>query len=174
MLNSADLILENANLITCDKDSPGAQAIAISGSLIIKTGSNREIKSFKKENTRVIDCEGKTLIPGFNDAHCHVFSLVNRLFSLDLSPNFIKSIEDIQKSVHLKANFLKPGRWISGSAYDEFHLAEKRHPTRFDLDKASPENPVILFHRSSHACVLNSLALNLVGISSETEEPPAE
>jgi predicted amidohydrolase YtcJ len=171
MLNSVDLILENANLVTLDKTLPRAQALAINGDLIVKIGSNQDIKSLKKEDTRVIDCEGKTLIPGFNDAHCHVDSLVNKLFSLDLSPQFVSSIRDIQKSVHRKASFSKPGAWISGSGYNEFYLAEKRHPTRFDLDEASPDNPVILFHRSSHACVLNSLALTLIGIGSDTEEP---
>jgi predicted amidohydrolase YtcJ len=171
MLDSADLILENANLITLDKSLPRAQALAINGDLIVKIGSNQDIKSIKKENTRVIDCQGKTLIPGFNDAHCHVDSLVNKLFSLDLSPQFVASIKDIQKSIHHKASFSKPGTWISGSGYNEFYLEEKRHPTRFDLDEASPDNPVILFHRSSHACVLNSLALTLMGIGSGTEEP---
>jgi predicted amidohydrolase YtcJ len=171
MFNSADLILENANLVTLGKTLPRAQALAINGDLIIKIGSNQDIKSLKKDDTRVIDCEGKTLIPGFNDAHCHIDSLLKKLFSLDLSPQCVTSIADIQKSIQSKAVFLKPGTWISGSGYNEFYLKEKRHPTRFDLDEASPDNPVIIFHRSSHACVLNSLALRLIGISSETEEP---
>jgi predicted amidohydrolase YtcJ len=169
--NFADLVLENANIITCDKAMSRAQALALKDDQIAQVGSNQEINSLKTKNTKVIDCEGMTLVPGFNDAHCHIFPLINRMFSLDLSPSRVKSIEDIQKEIHRKARFSPPGRWISGSAYNEFYLTEKRHPTRFDLDDPAPNNPVILLHRSSHACVLNSLALKMVGINNETEEP---
>jgi predicted amidohydrolase YtcJ len=172
MSSSADLILENANIITCDSIMPLAQSVAIKNDLILRVGSNRDIKSFKHKHTLIIDCQGKTLVPGFIDAHCHIYSLINRLFSLDLSPKSVKSIQDIQHFIRQKIRFSEPGRWIIGSAYDEFYLAEKRHPTRKDLDDISPDNPVVLFHRSSHACVLNSLALSLVGINYETEEPP--
>jgi predicted amidohydrolase YtcJ len=169
--SSADLILENANVITCDVGRPEAEAVAIKDDRILQVGTNEDMESFKSDQTRVIDCEGKTLIPGFNDAHCHIFALINTLFSLDLSPAKVKSIHDIKEAIKHKARFSPAGRWISGSAYNEFYLAEKRHPTRFDLDEVSPNNPVILFHRSSHACVLNSLALKMVGINNETEEP---
>jgi len=67
---------------------------------------------------------------------------------------------------------ITPGAWIKGSGYNEFYLAERRHPTRHDLDKVAPQHPVRLAHRSMHACVLNSLALSLAGISIETTDPP--
>jgi predicted amidohydrolase YtcJ len=172
MIDSADLVLENAKIITCDEVVPHAEALAVKNDRILLTGTNKKINSFKNSKTRAIDCEGKTLIPGFNDAHCHIYSLINRLFSLDLSPESIKSILDIQQAILRKVRFSQPGKWISGSGYNEFYLVEKRHPTRKDLDDVSPNNPVILFHRSFHACVLNSLALKLVGINNETEEPP--
>jgi predicted amidohydrolase YtcJ len=172
MIDSADLILENAGIITCDDNMPRTEALAIKGDRILQMGRKQDIESVRGKQTKVIDCEGKTLLPGFNDAHCHVFALANRLFSLDLSPARVKSIEDIKNEILRKVRFSPPGRWISGSAYNEFYLAEKRHPTRLDLDEVSPHNPVILFHRSSHACVLNSLALRMTGINNETEEPP--
>jgi hypothetical protein len=65
-----------------------------------------------------------------------------------------------------------PGTWLRGTNYNEFYLAEKHCPTRFDLDEAAPGHPVIISHRSLHACVLNSMALSLAGINSETPEPP--
>jgi predicted amidohydrolase YtcJ len=172
MINSADLVLENAKIITCDKVAPSSESLAVKDDRVLLVATNKEIHSLKNPTTRVIDCEGKTLIPGFNDAHCHIYSLIKRLFSLDLSPESIKSIIDIRQAVLHKVHFSQPGIWIGGSGYNEFYLAERRHPTRKDLDDVSPNNPVILFHRSSHACVLNSLALNLVGINNETEEPP--
>ena len=131
----------------------------------------KELEQLKGAKTRVIDCQGRTVVPGFNDAHCHIFSFVRKLRSLDLSPSSVGSIVDIKALVRRRAQSLPPGSWLSGTDYNEFYLAEKRHPNRRDLDEAAPHHPVILTHRSLHACVLNSLALSLAGITRETQEP---
>jgi predicted amidohydrolase YtcJ len=169
--STADFILANAKVITCDRSRPQAEAVAVRGKYIILVGTNQEIKQFKGEKTRIIDCQGNTLVPGFNDAHCHIFPLLRKLFSLDLSPGAVRSIQDIQRIIRGKALFSPKGRWISGFNYNEFYLEEKRHPTRRDLDEATSNHPVILYHRSSHACVLNTYAMKLIGITGETEEP---
>ncbi|MDO8569029.1 MAG: amidohydrolase, partial [Dehalococcoidales bacterium] len=122
--------------------------------------------------TRVIDCQGKTVLPGFNDAHCHIFSAIRKLLSLDLGPSAVGSITDIKAAVRREAEHTPPGRWISGVGFNEFYLAEKRFPTRRDIDEVAPNHPVVLSHRSLHACVLNFLALSLAGINRETPEPP--
>jgi predicted amidohydrolase YtcJ len=168
---AADLILENAAIITGRSDIPVAEALAIQGNRILFIGSQIDVEQFRKKSTRVINCTGKTLVPGFNDAHCHFFSLVRKLFSLDLSPAVVHSIKELQESIRRKACYTPGGRWIRGTDYNEFYLEEKRHPTRLDLDKAAPGHPVIISHRSLHACVLNSLALQMLGINKETEEP---
>jgi predicted amidohydrolase YtcJ len=111
-------------------------------------------------------------VPGFNDAHCHIFSFIRKRLSLDLSPPSVSSIVDIKTVIWHKAKTTPPGQWITGTDYNEFYLTEKRHPTRWDLDEVAPEHPVVLAHRSLHACVLNSLALPLAGITRETPEPP--
>jgi predicted amidohydrolase YtcJ len=167
---SADLILKNANVITMDPDCPSAELVAIKGNKILAVGG-KELWHLKEAKTKIIDCQGKTLVPGFNDAHCHLFSLIRGLRSLDLSPLSVSSIDKIKAIVRRKAQDLPRGSWISGSGYNEFYLAEKRHPDRRDLDEAAPDHPVILTHRSLHACVLNSLALSLAGITRETPEP---
>src|SRR5208337_973506 len=82
------------------------------------------------------------------------------------------SISDIKKSIARVCKDLPPGTWIRGRGYNEFYLAEKRHPTRADLDEAASLHPVKLVHRSGHAYVLNSRALKLVGITSGTGDPP--
>jgi hypothetical protein len=120
----------------------------------------------------VIDCRHKTLVPGFIDAHCHFFALVRKFLSLDLSPAGVKSIADIQAILSRPAALTPPGRWITATDYNDFYLAEKRHPLRHDLDAASTRHPIIIVHRSMHACVLNSLAMQIAGITNETEEPP--
>src|ERR1035437_5009546 len=168
----ADLILKNAEVITCDPKNPQAEAIAVKRDRIMAVGRIAELEALACKETRVIDCQGKTIVPGFIDAHCHIGSLVNRLLSLDLDPSNVRSIQELEEKVRTKAQNTPSGRWIRGEGYNQFYLAEKRHPTRFDLDQAAPDNPTILIHRSRHACVLNSLGLKMVGIRDDSEEPP--
>ena len=172
MSKYADLILENAEVVTCDPLKPQSEAMAVREGRIMAVGTYEEIADLKNPQTRVIDCQQRTLVPGFIDAHCHFFALVRKFLSLDLSPTQVKSIEDIKTILHRKAETLPPGKWITGTDYNDFYLAEKRHPLRQDLDEAVPDHPVMIVHRSMHACVLNSLALHIIGITNETEEPP--
>ncbi len=110
-------------------------------------------------------------MPGFNDAHIHLMSYASNLLSLDCSPASVASISDIQALIKQQAERTPQGTWIKGVGYNEFYLAEHRHPTRRDLDQAAPHHPVRLTHRSLHACVLNSLGLSLAGITIETPDP---
>ncbi len=167
-----DLILKNAHIITVNPAQPAAEMAAVDSDTIFYAGANSEAERMTGHSTKVIDCEGRTVLPGFNDAHLHLFSLIKKLLSLDLSPAAVKSIKDIQRAVRKKAATVKPGTWISGTDYNEFFLEEKRCPTRYDLDEAAPDHPVILSHRSLHACVLNTLALAMAGITKDTPEPP--
>jgi len=169
---TADIVLKNAKVITMDAARPVAELVAVTDDQISFVGSNKELDSLTGPGTRVIDCSGRALLPGFNDAHLHLFSLVRKLLSIDLSPAAVRSIADIKEAVRRKAEKTPPGTWLSGTDYNEFYLEEKRCPTRWDLDEAAPNHPVVLSHRSLHACVLNSLALSLAGINTETPEPP--
>lgn len=171
-MQTADLILKNAKVITMDSSQPGAETVAIGGDRILLVGGRDDVARAAGAGTKVIDCEGMTLVPGFNDAHCHFFSLLRKLLSIDLSPLSVKSILDIKKEIYRKAQQTPPGTWLQGTGFNEFYLAEKRCPNRWDLDEVSPDHPVVLAHRSLHACVLNSVALRLAGITRETAEPP--
>jgi predicted amidohydrolase YtcJ len=168
----ADLILHNANIITMDPAHPTAGLVAVRGNKVLLVAAEDQLDQVKGGKSKVIDCQGKTIVPGFNDAHCHIFGFIRKLRSLDLSPDSVSSIADIKAAVRGKAQGLPPGQWLIGTDYNEFYLAEKRHPNRRDLDEAAPDHPVFLAHRSLHACVLNSLALSLAGITRETPEPP--
>ncbi len=168
----ADLILKNASVITVDPAQPSAELVAVKSDRILFVGGNDSLESVRGPGSRVIDCRGKTLVPGFNDAHYHVFSFLRKLLSVDLSPPAVSSIEDIKAAIKKKAENTPLGEWITGTDYNDFQLIENRHPTRHEIDEAAPNHPVILSHRSLHACVLNSLALSLAGITGETEEPP--
>ena len=169
---AADLILTNAKVITMSPDCPTAGLVAIRGNKIWLVGDSEKLGEVRGAKSKVIDCQGKTVVPGFNDAHCHLFGFIRKLGSIDLSPPSVRSIADIKAAVRQRARSIPAGNWLTASDYNEFYLAEKRHPNRRDLDEAAPEHPVVMFHRSLHACVLNSLALSMAGITRETPEPP--
>ncbi len=171
-MEQADLILYNANVLTLDERKPRAKLVAIDRGKIVWVGDNDDTENFVVRKKRKIDCQGKTLIPGFNDAHCHISAFASSLLSVDCSPSSVSSIADIQARIREQAQRLAPGSWIRATGYNEFYLAEKRHPNRWDLDEAAPNHPIKLTHRSGHASVLNSQALSLAGISAESPEPP--
>ncbi|MFC1872591.1 amidohydrolase [Chloroflexota bacterium] len=154
-----------------DRNRPTGEAIAVKGEFITFIGKLKDAEALAGQGTREIDCKGKTIMPGFHDAHCHLFSYLRRLDSIDLSPPAVKSITDIKEAVRNKAAETPRGAWISGTGYNEFYLVEKRYPNRKELDEAAPEHPVIISHHSLHACVLNSQALTIAGISAETPDP---
>lgn len=169
---AADLVLRNANIITMDPAKPVATLVAVSGDRIGMVGTDVGLESIVDRQTRIIDCAGRTLAPGFNDAHCHIMSLVRKLLSLDLSPASVGSIADVKAAIRRQAAATPQGQWISATGLNDFYLAEKRLPNRWELDEAAPGHPVVLSHRSLHACVLNSRALERAGIGVDSEEPP--
>ena len=168
----ADFVLYNANVVTLDPHCPEARLVAIRHGKILAVTGDEAPQAFTSPSTVVIDCQDRTIVPGFNDAHCHLIALAKSMVSLDLSPSKVRSIRDVQKEIGELAQGLTQGSWVRGEGYNEFYLAERRHPTRWDLDEATSAHPVKLTHRSGHAHVLNSLALTLAGISRESTEPP--
>ncbi len=156
-----------------DPALPEASLVAITGNTITAVAGNEALDSLRKPETKVVDCRGAALLPGFIDAHCHIHAYAEALASLSLSPREgVHSIAGIQDRIRDYIHHRPPGIWVRGKGYNEFYLDEKRHPTRWDLDAAAPLHPVKLTHRSGHAHVLNSLALEQVGITPETGDPP--
>ena len=169
-----DLLLTNAQILRFRGSGGIAEAgfLGVRNDRICVIGPQSEASRWTGSSTRIIDCQGMTLAPGFVDAHCHLLALGHSLQNVDCRPSAVRSILDIQNAVRARAASTLADQWIRGRGYQEFHLAEKRHPTRWDLDAAAPDHPVRLDHQSGHAMVLNSRALELVGISSDTPDPP--
>ncbi len=168
-----DLVLFNANVVTMDPSMPRAGLVAVQGERIAHVSLSGRFDRPFAGAVRTIDCGGKTVLPGFIDAHCHINAYAQSLVALGLSPrDGVESIASIRERIRDFCKGKAPGTWVKATGYDEFYLAEARHPNRWDLDVAAPLHPVRLTHRSGHAHVLNSLALKEVGITFETGDPP--
>ena len=165
------LALTNARLPTLPHARLRPDAIVARNGKIAWIGGTRHIPPSALSDATPIDCNGATILPGFIDAHCHILAYAASLLAVDCSPRAVSSIAEIARAIRRRAAQTPPGEWIRATGYSDFHLAEKRHPTRRDLDAAAPDNPVRLNHRSGHACVLNSAALARVGIRPDTPEP---
>ncbi|HEB31499.1 MAG TPA: hypothetical protein ENI15_11595 [Spirochaetes bacterium] len=170
---SADLILHNTNILTLDPKLPDAEMVAVKGNYIIGVGDKNDISTVSNSSTEMIDCQGLTVIPGFNDSHCHPISFALSLVYVDCSPEKVRGIEDIVEKIRQRAKATSEGEWIRAAGYNELELAEKRHPALRDLDRAAPANPIILLKDTGKTCVLNSLALKMTGITGETPDPKA-
>ena len=103
MNQPADLLLHNARVITLDQAKPRAAAVATKGSRILYVGCEEDVKSFKGARTKVIDCRGKAVVPGFNDAHCHPIALAASLLSVDCGPSSVRSISDLEAQIRQRA-----------------------------------------------------------------------
>ncbi len=163
------LRFRNAAAITMDRRCPRADTVLVKGDLMVWVGLEKDASLAHTD--RVIDCAGATLLPGFNDAHIHLLAYAASLRHQDYSRRTLSSIVELRRLLETRALTTPERQWIRGTGYDEFYLAEKRHPTRYDLDPVTPHNPVRLDHRSSHACVLNSRGLEEVGITADTPDP---
>ena len=164
-----DYIFYNGTVHTVDNSDTIVSAIAISGNRILATGSDEEIKNLANEKTLQIDLEGVSVIPGINDSHGH--AVETGLFLKGLFVNGMSSIREMVDAVEEKLCNLKPGTWLQGGCWIETQFREGRLPTRHDLDPVSAEHPVVI-ERIFAACVVNSCALKLAGITSSTPDPP--
>ncbi len=170
----AELVFIGDHIVTMAGDSPSA--VAVNGERITRVGSEAEIRQLVGPETRVVELGSRALLPGFIDAHGHFSSLARTADLVDLSPPPVggaETIDDIVRSLRLyiERQQLPEGEAVGGFGYDDSLLAERRHPTREDLDRASTKHPIVIRHVSGHLAVGNSAALALAGINSETADP---
>ena len=167
----ADLIIENAVIRTMDAAGKKAQAVAVKNGRIIDIGSDMQVIQLVGPQTKRIDLQGKTVLPGFIDAHEHFSFFGESLLMVDLTYPGSKSIEDMKSKLNAAAKKLPKGEWIRGLGYDDTKMAEGRMLTREDLDEAAPDHPVIIIHESFHSGFVNSAAYQAGGIDEGTPDP---
>ena len=158
-----DLLLENAAVITVDDRQPRASAIAVLGDRIVAVGDGPALRR-ELSPARTVDLGGAAVVPGFHDAHNHMASFGLSLRELAIKSPPIARITDLVALVAERARLQPPGTWIVGNGYDQNKLAERRHPTRAELDAAAPDHLVWLRHNSGHMCAVNSRVLERIGI----------
>jgi predicted amidohydrolase YtcJ len=171
---TTDLVLIHGHILTLDAKDSVAQALAIRSGVIVKVGTDAEVREFesKAPGLRIIDLQGHTVTPGLIDTHAHIAEGgVGELSSVQLSD--AASIKEIVSRVKAKVATVKPGEWITGSGWDEGKLAEHRYVTAADLDAVSPKNPVWLLHTTGHYGVANTVALKMANVNSKTPDPAA-
>ncbi len=170
---TADLVVISAKIITVGDRNPRAEALAIRDGKFVVVGSDVEIRSLIGPNTQIIDAGGKTLVPGFVDAHMHpgpTYPVTSRLGRVDLSPDNVPRMQDVVAALRGKASITPEGEWVIGTRYQDTKLG--RHPSRWDLDQASTVHPIFITHSSGHVSAVNSLALETASIDSATPDPP--
>jgi predicted amidohydrolase YtcJ len=166
---TADILFKNGNVYTANDSSPKAEAIAVKADRIIFVGSNADAQKFVGTNTRVVDLHGNTVLPGFADAHQHLSGVGFREMTLNLENS--TSLDDLLAKLKSRVDQTKRGDWVTGRGWIETHWNPAAFPTRWDLDKVSPNNPVILGRADGHGAVANSLALKLAKIDKRTASP---
>jgi predicted amidohydrolase YtcJ len=166
---TADIVFKNGNVYTANDKAPRAEAIAVKADRIIFAGTNAAAQKFIGQSTRVVDLKGNTVLPGFTDSHQHLSGVGFREMTLNLEG--ATSLEDFLAKVKARVDQAKPGDWITGRGWIETHWKPPAFPTRWDLDKIAPNNPVFLGRADGHGGVANSAALKLAGIDKDTANP---
>ncbi|MFJ7746062.1 amidohydrolase [Peribacillus sp. NPDC097295] len=167
----ATFVFVNGEVITVDEKNSIKQAVAVAGNKIIAVGSNVEIEEYIGPKTKVLDLEGKSLTPGFIDAHLHF--VMYGVFQLQISckdPK-IQTIQDLLEELRVKANETTKGDWVRAWGFNEKNIKEQRYPTLDELDSISTDHPISITRTCGHIGVINSLALHLAKIDEHTPNP---
>lgn len=175
----ADLVIINGKVITVDERFSIQQAVAVKDGKMVAVGKDEEVKKFIGPETKVLDIQGRPMLPGINDSHMHGVFLGGTMppLALDLRYPTVKSIRDISELLRKKVDSVRSGEWISGFGWDPGYLEEckenlNRFPTRWDIDPVSPHHPTFFIDFSGHTLLANSEAIRIAGITKDTPNPP--
>ena len=172
----ADTIFFGDNIVTMDPNQPAVEAVAVRGETITAAGALDDVMALRGGSTRVVDLGDRALLPGFIDAHGHFLGAGAALDALSLHSPPVGDVTNIDELVMkirqwIAEKNIPPGERVSGGGYDDSLLEEGRHPTRYDLDRASTRHPIVIGHVSGHLRVANSAALAASKITAATPNP---
>ena len=163
-----DIIYVNGKIFTANPEQPSASAMVIRDGRIHWIGEEDETVAMEGER---VNLQGRRILPGLIDAHLHPLYLASSSKQIPCMPPVVESIADLIAEVRKESELQDSESWIEGWGYDEGKLADRRSPSRWDLDKATTESPVIITRTCTHMVVVNSKALELAGITKGTKDP---
>jgi predicted amidohydrolase YtcJ len=170
-------IYSNGQIVTVDDAVGTVEALAVKDGRILALGSDRAMEQYRGENTKLINLQGNTMLPGFVDAHSHLSGVAIQAVSANLLPapdgpvNNIAQLQQTLRTYIAESPVVAEHRVVIGFNYDDSQLEERRHPNRHDLDAVSTELPIMALHQSGHLGVYNSKALEILGINAESINP---
>jgi len=172
----AQAIYRNGTILTMEDGQPTAEAVAVADGKILGVGPEDAVMGHRGRETEIHDLAGATLMPGFVDSHSHMVVSSRKLAAVAMdSPPIggITSIADIQAALRaeLERSPRQSEHWLIGWGYDHASLAERRHPDKHDLDQVSTDVPIFLYHFSGHQAVVNTKALDILGIDAALPDP---
>jgi predicted amidohydrolase YtcJ len=171
---AADVVLLNGKIFVGDSAGSLVQALAVRGGRVVVAGRNDQAQRTVGEGTRVVDLAGRFVTPGFNDAHVHLAAGGGALLNVDLLG--VTSTAEMERRVREAASKAAPGEWVLGRGWDQTRLPASElgpggWPTKAVLDRAAPNNPVVLTRVDGHTSWVNSAALRVAGIDRGTASP---
>jgi predicted amidohydrolase YtcJ len=167
-MRAPDLVFVGGHIYTLDPERPRADAVAVSGERIVAVGRRDEVVASRGPRTEMVELGARALLPGFYDAHQHQLYAGLALANVDARAS---SVEELIARIRHRARDRPPGSWIEAAGYDETRFAERRHPTREDLDRSSTRHPVVVVRTCGHVMALNSVALAAAGVDRATPNP---
>ena len=172
----ADSIFTNGKIATLDSRNTVVEAIAVKNGFIIARGTTDAIRGLAGGMTQEIDLGGKVMLPGIHDAHVHICDYSdNMLHTCDCSRGSASNLEQLRAILKKRAKEVGPGNWVRGAGCDDEALEEiareGRRITRWDIDEACPDNPVVIIMWDGHTCLINSNAMKLAEITRDTPNP---
>jgi predicted amidohydrolase YtcJ len=164
-------VYTNGRILTSDPGQPSAAAVAVRNDRIVAVGEEAAVRAQVEAGSTTVDLGGRTMVPGFIDAHNHMACTAETFFAVDASPRSVSSIAELVAEISEAAQRTPPGAWIRGFGMDWTRFAEGRKPTRRDLDEAGDEHPVVILHVSGHYALVNSRALADSGLTEAAADP---
>ncbi|MED4750971.1 amidohydrolase [Brevibacillus choshinensis] len=167
----ADTVFLNGQVITVDADNSVAEAVAIKDNRIVGVGTNAEVERFITAQTKVIDLQGKSLLPGFIDAHLHITIYGTNKLGVDCKARSITSISELLDALKEQAQQTPVGEWVRACGFDESLMMERRYPTIAELDEISIEHPIFVMRTCAHHSIANSVAMAIARYDRNTPDP---
>lgn len=167
----ADIIFINGEVITVDGNKSVQEAVAVKDNQIVGVGKTVEMNGWIGEGTRVIDLDGKSLLPGFIDAHLHLTIFGTNLLGINCQDPHIQSLQDLYTELKKKVDQTPVGEWVRVTGFNEHTMMEGRFPSKQELDAISTQHPIVIIRVCNHTSIANSRALESVGFTKESKDP---